>query len=72
MSQTCRLRICTSDEDGARAIPALDIAIQADDDAEAIEEVKSYSVEFFLEAGDTAWLIDGTGREIWSLRLHEG
>lgn len=71
MSQTYRLRICTSDETGQRAIPTVDTAIPADDDADAIEEVRSYPVEFFLEAGDTAWLIDGAGREIWSLQLHE-
>ena len=68
---TYRLRAAKRQEDGTLGLPTLDTAINADCDADAIEEAKTFPLERLINEADLAWLIGPTSAKVWQIAFAE-
>ncbi len=68
---TYRLRAAKRQDDGTLGMPSLDTAINADSDADAIEEAKTFPLERLMNEADMAWLIGPTSAKVWQVTFEE-
>jgi hypothetical protein len=66
-----RLRAGIRDASGKVAHPVLNSVFAAENVADAIEAAKNHPVNFYIGAGDYAWLTDQTDKVIWAIKLEE-
>ena len=68
---TYRLRAAKRQDDGTVGMPSLDTAINANCDADAIEEAKTFPLERMMNEADVAWLIGPTSARVWQIKFEE-